>query len=81
MPPREPEKTEHEAASDLLETRGSGAIGQWRRDELTRMGFTDYQAEVLIHVPGLYTACIREKYINKGCPVELAWRILSPDGS
>lgn len=75
---KEPESTEHEVASEALERRNGGSLEDWRRNELIRMGFTTYQAEVLLHVPGLYAGSVRETYISKGCSPELAWRILKP---
>lgn len=50
----------------------------WKREELLRLGFTTYQAEVLMHIPGLGVGDIREKFISKGCTPDLAWRILCP---
>lgn len=72
------EQSEHDIASDALGRRNSGPLDEWKRSELIRMGFTGYQAEVLLNVPGLYAGSVRETYISKGCSPELAWRILRP---
>lgn len=69
-------KTDKDVPSDTPEPKNK--VEDWRMTELIRYGFSEYQAAVLTAASGINIADIRERYLNKGCSPEQAWRILEP---